>query len=44
MDLRKRGSGGVDFHDLAQDRDQLRALMYTVLNLRVLQYIVQYII
>jgi hypothetical protein len=35
MDLRKLGWGGMDFIDLAQDRDQWRALMNTVMNLRV---------
>jgi hypothetical protein len=27
--------GGVDWIDLAQDRDRWRALVYTVMNLRV---------
>ena len=27
--------GGVDWIDLAQDRDRWRALLYTVMNLRV---------
>jgi hypothetical protein len=35
MDLRERGWGGMDRIDLAQDRDQWRALVYTVMNLRV---------
>jgi hypothetical protein len=34
-DLRKVGWGGVDWIDLAQDRDRWRVLVYTVLNLRV---------
>jgi hypothetical protein len=34
MDLRETGWGGVDWIDMAQDRDQLRALVNTVLNLR----------
>jgi hypothetical protein len=36
MDLREIGWGGMDWIDLAQDRDQRRALVYTVMNLRVL--------
>jgi hypothetical protein len=36
MDLREIGWGGVDWIDLAQDRDQWRALVNTVMNLRVL--------
>jgi hypothetical protein len=35
MDLREIGWGGVDWIDLAQDRDQWRALLNTVMNLRV---------
>jgi hypothetical protein len=35
MDLREGGWGGVDWIDLAQDRDMWRALVYTVMNLRV---------
>jgi hypothetical protein len=35
MDLREIGWDGVDGTDLAQDRDQWRALVNTVLNLRV---------
>ena len=34
MDLREVG-WGVDWIDLAQDRDRWRALVYTVMNLRV---------
>jgi hypothetical protein len=34
MDLRERGWNGVDSIDVAQDRDQWRALVYTVMNLR----------
>jgi hypothetical protein len=35
MDLREIGWDGVDWIELAQDRDQWRALEYTVMNLRV---------
>jgi hypothetical protein len=35
MDLREIGWGGMDWIDLAQDRDQLRAFRNTVMNLRV---------
>jgi hypothetical protein len=35
MDLRKVGCGGADWVVLAQDRDRWRALVYTVMNLRV---------
>jgi hypothetical protein len=36
MDVRDIGWGGMDWIDLAQDRDQWRALVNTVMNLRVL--------
>jgi hypothetical protein len=36
MDLREVGWGSVDWIQLAQDRDQWRALVNTVMNLRVL--------
>jgi hypothetical protein len=37
IDLREIGWDGVDWMDVAQDRDQWRALVNTVLNLRVPQ-------
>jgi hypothetical protein len=35
MDLREIGWGGMDWIDLAQDRDQWRALVNTIMNLQV---------
>jgi hypothetical protein len=35
IDLRERGWDGMDWIDLAQDRDKWRALVNTVMNLRV---------
>jgi hypothetical protein len=35
MDLREIGWDGMDWIDLAQDRHQWRALVNTVMNLRV---------
>jgi hypothetical protein len=35
IDLREIGWDGVDWIDLAEDRDQWRALVNTVMNLRV---------
>jgi hypothetical protein len=35
MDLRETGWDDVDWIDMTQDRDQWRALVNTVLNLRV---------
>jgi hypothetical protein len=35
MDLREIGFGNVDWINLAQDRDRWRALVNTVMNLRV---------
>jgi hypothetical protein len=36
MDLREIGWGSVDWIQLAQDRDRWRAVVNTVMNLRVL--------
>jgi hypothetical protein len=36
MDLREIGLGGVDWIQLAQDRDQWRSVVSAVMNLRVL--------
>jgi hypothetical protein len=35
IDVREIGCDGVDWVDLAQDRDQWRAFLNTVMNLRV---------
>jgi hypothetical protein len=35
MDLRETGWDGMDWNDLAQDMEQWRALVNTVMNLRV---------
>jgi hypothetical protein len=35
IDLREIGWDGIDWIDLAQDRDQWRALVNAVMNLRV---------
>jgi hypothetical protein len=35
MDLKEIGWSGMDWFDLAQDRDQWRALVNTVMNFRV---------
>jgi hypothetical protein len=35
MDFIEIGSGGMDWIDMAQDRDHWRALVNTVMNLRV---------
>jgi hypothetical protein len=35
MDLREIRWGGMDWIDLVQDRDQWRALVNTVMNVRV---------
>jgi hypothetical protein len=36
MDLREIGWDGMDWTDLAQDRDQWKALVNSVMNLRLL--------
>jgi len=35
MDLQKMGCGGIDWIDMAQDRDRWRALVNAAMNLRV---------
>jgi len=34
MDLQEAGCGGMDWIDVAQDRDRRQALVYVVMNLR----------
>jgi hypothetical protein len=43
IDLREIGWDGTDWIDLAQDRDQRRALMNTVINLRVPENAVKFL-
>jgi hypothetical protein len=38
MDLQEVGCGGMDWKDEAQDRDRWRALVITVMKLRVIKY------
>jgi hypothetical protein len=38
-DLREMGWGGMGWADLAEDRDQWRALVYTVMNFQVPQHV-----
>jgi hypothetical protein len=35
MDLRETGWNGMDWNDLAQDRDQWRALVNAIMNFQV---------
>jgi hypothetical protein len=35
MDLKELGWDGIDWIDVAQDRDQWRAIVNTVMNIRV---------
>jgi hypothetical protein len=41
--LRERGWGGMDWIDLAQDKDQWRTLVSTVMNLRVPQNVLKFL-
>jgi hypothetical protein len=43
VDLRIIGWGGMDWIDLAEDRDQRRAVVYTALKLRVPQNVVKFL-
>jgi hypothetical protein len=43
MDLREIGWDGMDWIYLAQDRDQWRALVNTVMNLRVPQNVAKFL-
>jgi hypothetical protein len=43
MDLREIGWGGMNWIDVAQDRDQWRALVNTVMNVRVPQHVEKFL-
>jgi hypothetical protein len=43
MNLREIGWGGMDWIDLAQDRDQCMALVNTLINLRVPQNVGEFL-
>jgi hypothetical protein len=44
MYLREIRWGGMDWIHLAQDRDKWRALVHTIMNLRVLSYVGKFLI
>jgi hypothetical protein len=43
MDLREIGWGGMDWIDVVQDRDQLRTLVNSVMNLHVQYNFAKYV-